>query len=317
MNLWLCNLGKIAATTALLLAGGSLAAEPSAGPNIEPSSCGGVSVPPSGNAFCSFESDGSGVVIGHHSCNVAGACLLLGNGVRIGHDSCNGDTTCAELGDLGGSAVIGNSSCNGDFACDFAGYQGSSDIGNNSCNGPSDTDTFPQTVGVCTGLGSFGGSGRIGNSSCNNGEFVCLFAGAGPLGTFTVGNSSCSGRAACTFGGQSGGIAVIGNNSCNAPRSCFDNAQEAGSSSRIGNKSCNELTSCAFAGDFGAHSVIGNHSCNASFACENAGNFDPNTPSAIGNHSCTGPADFSDPGFPVGICDTNVGTIGNNENNAP
>jgi ABC-type uncharacterized transport system substrate-binding protein len=34
------------------------------------------------NAFCSFENDGSGVVIGHNSCNVEGACLILGNEYR-------------------------------------------------------------------------------------------------------------------------------------------------------------------------------------------------------------------------------------------
>src|SRR5437588_471956 len=103
MNVWLCNVGYAAAMTAMLLAGGSLTAKPPAGPDIAPSSCGGVAVPPSGNAFCSFESDGSGVVIGHDSCNVLGACLFLGNGVRIGNDSCNGDMSCAELGEFGGS----------------------------------------------------------------------------------------------------------------------------------------------------------------------------------------------------------------------
>src|SRR5574340_519937 len=161
MSALLRKLGFLAVTTALLLAGGSLAATPPAGPNIAPSSCGGVPVPTSGNAFCSFEGDGSGVIIGHHSCNVVGACLLLGNGVRIGHDSCNGDTACAELGKLGGSTVIGNNSCNGDFACYGAGYQGNSDIGNNSCNGPSVIDDSGNIIGVCTGLGAYGGSGHI------------------------------------------------------------------------------------------------------------------------------------------------------------
>jgi hypothetical protein len=316
MNVWLCNLGYIAAITGLLLTGGSLAAKPPAGPNIAPSSCGGVPVPPSGNAFCSFESNGSNVVIGHGSCNVAGACFVLGNGIRIGNNSCNGDTACAEVGELGGSTVIGNSSCNGDFACDGAGYQGSSDIRNDSCNGPA-TDRFGDPVGVCTGVGAFGGSGRIGNGSCNDGAAACLFAAGGPSGSFVVGNNSCSGLEACTFGGQDGGIGVIGNNSCNADFSCFDNAQEAGSISRIGNGSCNGLSSCAFAGDFGGISAIGNQSCNGGYACENAGNFDPDTPSAIGNHSCNGAPDLSDPDFPVGICDSNVGTIRNNKNNAP
>ena len=75
MNVWLCNLGKIAAMTALLLAGGSLAANALAGPNIAPSSCGAWPCRPLGTPFCSFESDGSGVVIGHHACNVIGGCL--------------------------------------------------------------------------------------------------------------------------------------------------------------------------------------------------------------------------------------------------
>jgi len=316
MNVRIWNLGYIAAVTALLTAGGSLAAKPPAGPNIAPSSCGSVAVPPSGNAFCSFASDGSGVVIGHHSCNVIGGCLLLGNGVRIGNDSCNGDTSCSEVGEFDGSAVIGNSSCNGDFACDGVGYQGTGDIGNHSCNGPA-TDRFGDPVGVCTGVGAFGGSGRIGDSSCNNGEGTCLFVAAGPSGSFVVGNNSCGGREACTFGGQDGGIGVIGNDSCNADNSCFDNAQEAGSISRIGNGSCNEVSSCWFAGDFSAHSVIGNQSCNGSYACQNAGLFDPNSPSVIGNHSCNGAANRSDPNNPVGVCDSNVGTIGNNKNNAP
>jgi len=316
MNVWLCNLGNIAAMVALLLAEGSLAAKPPAGPNIAPSSCGGVAVPPSGNAYCSFESDGSGVVIGRHSCNVIGGCLLVGNGVRIGNDSCNGDTACAGLGELGGSAVVGNASCNGDFACSFTGSEGTGDIGNNSCNGPAD-DGLGEPLGVCYGVGVLGGSGRIGNSACNAGAYACLFVAAGPSGSFVVGNNSCSGRAACTFGGQNGGLGVIGNDSCNARGSCFDNAQEAGSISRIGNGSCNELSSCQFAGDFGAKSVIGNKSCNGSYACQYAGLFNPDSPSVIGNHSCNGAANLGDPESPVGICDSNVGTIGNNTYNAP
>jgi hypothetical protein len=320
MKVTSCKLGWVVGMMALLLAGGAVAAKPAAKPNIAPSSCGGVVVPPSGNAFCSFESDGSGVVIGHNSCNVEGACLLLGNGVRIGNDSCNGETACAELGGDGGSSVIGNSACDGDFACWGAGYQGRSVIGNNSCNGPA-TDRFGgEPLGVCTGVGFLGGSGQIGNSSCNDGAAACLFVASGPSGSFVVGNISCSGREACTFGGQNGGIGVIGNNSCNAERSCFDNAQEAGSISRIGNNSCNELSSCKFAGDFGAKSVIGNKSCNSVYACEFAGtdaeSFEPMS-SAIGNHSCNGAADLSDPDNPVGICDSNVGTIGNNKNNTP
>lgn len=316
MKVRLGNLGCIAAATALLLAAGNLAAKPPAAPNIAPSSCGGVAVPPSGNAYCSFETDGSGVVIGHHSCNVIGACLLLGNGVRIGNDSCNGDTACAGAGELGGRAVIGNGSCNGDFGCNFAGSEGAGDIGNNSCNGPV-TDVLGPPLGVCYGVGAGGGSARIGNSSCNDGAAACLLVATGPSGSFVVGNHSCSGRAACTFGGQNGGMGVVGNDSCNGQLSCFDIAQEAGSISRIGNGSCNELSSCLFAGTFGANSVIGNQSCNGSYACEYAGIFDPNSPSVIGNRSCNGAADLSDPDFPVGICDSNVGTIGNNKNNTP
>jgi hypothetical protein len=64
-------------------------------------------------------------------------------------------------------------------------------------------------------------------------------------------------------------------------------------------------------------SVIGNQSCNGSYACENAGFSGTNSPSVIGNRSCNGAADLSDPDFPVGICDGNVGTIGNNKNNTP
>jgi len=317
MNVWLRHLGTVAAITALLLAGGNLAAKPAVGPNIAPSSCGGVAVPPSGNAFCSFDSDGGGIAIGHHSCNVIGGCLLLGNGVRIGNASCNGDTSCSELGGLDGHAVVGNSACNGDFACYFAGYEGSTHIGNSACSGPSVIDDFGNSIGVCTGIGAFGGSSRIGNGSCNDGVAACLFVASGPSGSFVVGNNSCSGPSACTFGGQNGGLAVIGNNSCNGVGSCFDNAQEAGSISRIGNGSCNESFSCWFAGDFGAYSIIGNKSCNGSYACQNAGLFDPNTPSVIGNHSCNGAANLSDPNNPVGVCDGNVGTLGNNEANAP
>ncbi len=317
MKVRLSNLGCIAAVTALLLAAGNLAAKPPAGPSIAPSSCGGVAVPPSGNAFCSFEGDGGGVVIGHHSCNVIGACLLLGNGVRIGNGSCNADNACAGAGELGGRAVIGNGSCNGDFGCNFAGSTaGTGDIGNDSCNGPAD-DQLGEPFGVCYGVGALGGSARIGNSACNDGAVACLFVAAGPSGSFVVGNHSCSGRAACTFGGQSGGIGVVGNDSCNGRLSCFDIAQEAGSISRIGNGSCNDLRSCLFAGTFGATSVIGNQSCNGSYACENAGFSGTNSPSVIGNRSCNGAADLSDPDFPVGICDSNVGTIGNNKNNTP
>ena len=318
MNVRLCNIGSIAALTALLLAGEGLAAN-APGPNIAASSCGGVAVPPSGNAFCSFESDGTGVVIGHQSCNVAGACLLLGNGVRIGNGSCNGDTACSESGDLGGSTVIGNNSCNEDLACWAAGYQGNGQIGDNACTGPVNLTGPFGPEGVCEGVGAVGGSARIGSGSCNDGARACLFAASGPLGSATVGNNSCSAERACTFVGQNGGVAVIGNNSCNALRACFDNAQEAGSISRIGNGSCNELSSCMFAGDFGGHSDIGNASCNASFACEFAGFpfLDPTGPSVIGNHSCNGGADLTDPDNPVGICDSNVGTIGNNKNNIP
>ena len=315
MNLWLCNLGNIAAITALLLAAGNLAAKAPAGPNIAPSSCGGVAVPPSGNAFCSFEGDGSGVVIGHHSCNVIGGCLLVGNGVRIGNDSCNGDTACAGLGELGGSAVVGNGSCNGDFACNFTGSEGTGDIGNNSCNGPAE-DGFGEPLGVCYGVGASGGSGRIGNDACKRG--LCLLARrCRSFGQLRRRQQFVQRPRGLHLWGQNGGIGVIGNDSCNATRSCFDNAQEAGSISRIGNGSCNELSSCSFAGDFGANSVIGNKSCNGSYACQYAGLFDPDSPSVIGNHSCNGAANLSDPDVPVGICDSNVGTIGNNKNNAP
>ena len=239
-----CTMGSIVAMTVLLLAGGSVAAGPPAGANVAPSSCGGVALPPSGNAFCSFESDGSGVVIGHHSCNVEGACLLLGNGVRIGNDSCNGETACAELGGAGGTSTIGNRSCDGDFACWAAGYQGRSVIGDNSCNGGSE---------VCEGVAMFGGNSRIGNGSCNDGLWTCLFLGAGDFeiggfGSSDIGNSSCIGNRACTFAGQYGGSSVIGNNSCLGERSCFDVAQDdpyfsglVGSVSRIGNNSCDGL----------------------------------------------------------------------------
>ena len=174
MKVRLCNLGCIAAMTALLLAGGNLAAKPPAGPNIAPSSCGGVAVPPSGNAFCSFEGDGSGVVIGHHSCNVIGACLLLGNGVRIGNDSCNGDTACAGAGDLGGSAVFGNGSCNGDFGCNFAGYRRYQRHRQQLLQRTRRRCIWPNLLGVCYGVGAVGGSGRIGNNSCNDGVYACL-----------------------------------------------------------------------------------------------------------------------------------------------
>lgn len=317
MNVRLCTIGSIAALTALLVAGEGFAANAPSGPNIDASSCGGVVVPPSGNAFCSFESDGAGVVIGHHSCNVLGACLVIGNGVRIGNGSCNGDTACSETGELEGTAAIGNDSCNGDFACDAVGYQGSGNIGNKSCNGPVVQGPFGPE-GVCTGAGFLGGNISIGDDSCNVAR-ACFLVGAGTLGSFVAGNHSCSGLSACRFAGQNGGIAVIGNNSCNARLACFDNAQEAGSISRVGNGSCNELSSCMFAGDFGGNSVIGNASCNASYACEFAGFFflDPTGPSVIGNHSCNGAANLTDPETPVGICDSNVGTIGNNKKNAP
>jgi hypothetical protein len=308
-------MASIAVSTALLFAGEVLGANAPPGPKIAATSCGGAAVPPSGNAFCSFESDGAGIVIGHHSCNIVGSCLVLGNGVRIGNGSCNGDTACSESGELDGSAVIGDNSCNGDLSCDGVGYQGRGVVGNKSCNGPAAPGPFGPE-GVCTAVGAFGGNSRIGDSSCNEVR-ACFLAGVGTSGSFTTGNHSCSGSSACRFAGQNGGLAVIGNNSCNANRACFDNAQEAGSISRVGNGSCNELRSCQFAGDFGGHSDIGNSSCNASYACEFAGLFDPNAFSVIGNHSCNGSADLSDPASPVGICDSNLGTIDNNENNAP
>lgn len=318
MNARLRNLGSIAALTTLLLTGEALAANAPKGPAIAPTSCGGVAVPPGGNAYCSFESDGIGVVIGNRSCNVVGACLVLGRGVRIGHGSCNGDTACSELGEIGGAAAIGDRSCNGDYACDAVGYQGRGVVGNDSCNGPAFAGRFGPE-GVCSGAGFFGGDISIGSGSCNQETRACFLVGTGTAGSFTVGNNSCSGRSACRFAGQNGGIADIGNNSCNAALACFDNAQEAGSVSRVGNGSCNELSSCMFAGDFGGNSIIGNTSCNASYACEFAGFFflDPSGPSVIGNHSCNGAPDLSDPDLPLGSCDSNVGTIGNNTNNAP
>ena len=110
----------VSATAALLLTGGAATAT-APGPQIAASSCGGAPVPAAGNAFCSFDGSGANVVIARGSCNVAGACLLLGNGSRIGHDSCNADAACGDTATFGGSSVIGNGSCNAEEACAHAG----------------------------------------------------------------------------------------------------------------------------------------------------------------------------------------------------
>lgn len=297
-----CRLAYIA-TAALLLAAGSVTAASPVGPQIDPSSCGGIAVPPSGNAFCSFEGTGDGAVIANNSCNVEGACLLMGNGVRIGHDSCNGESACTDAGTLNGvptsaTSIIGNRSCNGLEACESAGSQGLSVIGDDSCNGGAN---------ACTGAGEEAGTSYIGNSACNNtgiggNHNTCLFVGA--VGHSVIGNGSCNGSSACIFGGEFGGSSSIGNNSCNELGACFDVGQGPFPGT----------------GDFQSASAIGNGSCNADSACEFSG---IDGSSAIGNHSCNGGPDLTDPDFPVGVCDSNGSinsngsVIGNNENNEP
>jgi hypothetical protein len=309
---------------ASLVAGGSLAANAAAAPQIAASSCGGIPVPSSGNAFCSFEGTGEAVVIAHNSCNVEGACVLIGNGVRIGHDSCNGVLACSDTGTLNGVAasavsIIGNQSCNGEEACESAGSQGVSLIGDESCNGG---------AAACLGAGESTGTSHIGNSACNNQNIgakhnTCLFVGAGSFGNSNIGNGSCNGSSACTFGGEFGGNSSIGNNACNGLGACFDVAQDdifgdpnfSGSTSVVGNESCNAESACQFIAGFGGSSLIGNASCNNVYACEFAGSID--LTSAIGNHSCNGAPDLTNPDLPVGACDTNNGVIGNNQRNSP
>ncbi|HTI48059.1 MAG TPA: hypothetical protein VMB76_15995, partial [Casimicrobiaceae bacterium] len=175
------TLACIVALVALSLAGAAAVAKPSPGPQIAASSCGGSPVPPSGNAFCSFEGTGEGVVIAQNSCNVEGACLLIGNGARIGHDSCNAEVACTILGTLNGVAgasgfsIIGNRSCNGLEACTQAGTQGFSVIGDGSCNGGE---------AACAGAGQSKGTSYIGNDACNNlnigaSHNTCLFIASG------------------------------------------------------------------------------------------------------------------------------------------
>src|SRR5690242_18692712 len=100
MSITSCKVACTVVLAALSLAAGNVVSKPPAGPQIAASSCGGIPVPPAGNAFCSFEGTGEGVVIAQNSCNVAGACLVIGNGVRIGHDSCNEGSACAATGTL-------------------------------------------------------------------------------------------------------------------------------------------------------------------------------------------------------------------------
>jgi hypothetical protein len=319
------RLAFVAATAALWFASVGPAVQAASGPQIAPSSCGGAPVPLSGNAYCSFEGTGQGVVIGHHSCNVEGACLTLGDGVRIGNRSCNAEGACVELGAMYGEAgtavsIVGNSSCNGLSNCYGAGaVEGFSVIGNDSCNGGDS---------ACYGAGLEAGTSRIGNHACNNTGIgadhnTCLFIGAGEGGDSAVGNDSCNGSSACTFGGQFGGTSTIGNNSCNGLGACFDVGQDfppdpaaTGSVSEIGNGSCNAEGACQFTGGFGGHSRIGNASCNNLYACEFSGS-EGGVTSVIGNRSCNGASDLSDPDFPVGICDSNDGVIGNNKYNTP
>ena len=264
MNTTLRKFGCIVGVAAFLLTDAGVAAKPPAGPDVGHSSCGGTALP---NTYCSFDTTGDGVVIGHDSCNVEGACTTLGNGARIGNGSCNGEQACTNFGELGGSSDVGNNSCNGPFACQFAGSEGDSVIGDNSCN-----------VGdsVCLGAGAsestdIPASSRIGNNSCNNGDVACLLVGV--EGISVIGNNTCNGLEACTFAGQQGfvcdenfnctpfdGISVIGNDSCNGLDSCFDVGQ--GGTNRIGNSSCTGLASCKNAGSFTRDSRIGNHSCN-------------------------------------------------------
>jgi hypothetical protein len=324
MNIASSKWASIMAMMALLLAVvAGVDAAPTGGPQIAPSSCGGIPVPPGGNAFCSFEGTGQGVIIGDGSCNVEGACLTIGDGVRIGNNSCNGDSACASTGGLFGEAtsavsIIGNRSCNGEEACLDAGAEGLSVIGSDSCNGGD---------AACLGAGQLAGASYIGNSACNNtgigaNHNSCLFVGSGADGTsghIVVGNGSCNGSSACTFSGQFDGNSLIGNNACNGLGACFDAAQgpfpgfdNFQSASSIGNGSCNADSACQFAGING-FSNVGNTSCNNLFACEFAGSF--NTGSSVGNHSCNGAPDLTDPDFPIGACDNNEGAIGNNKNN--
>jgi len=88
------------------------------------------------------------------------------------------------------------------------------------------------------------------------------------------------------------------------------------SRSSTGNNSCVGEGACQSVGGFGGHSTIGNQSCNNDYACEFSG-AEPDNSSRIGNHSCNGLTDFTDPDFPIGICDTNRGIIGNNQRNGP
>ena len=200
-----------------------MAAALPAGPQIAASSCRGTPVTPSGNAFFSFERTGEGAVIAQNSCNVEGACILMGDGVRIAHDSCKGSLACTDTGTLNGVAIsavsiIGDRSCNGEQACTSAGSQGLSVIGDDSCNGGD---------AACLRARESTGTSYIGNNACNNTNIganhnTCLFVGAEDLGHSVIGNGSCNGSSACIFEGEFGGNSQIGNNSCNNLGACFD-----------------------------------------------------------------------------------------------
>ncbi len=135
------------------------------------------------NTYCNFDTTGDGVVVGHDSCKVEGACTTLGNGAKIGNGSCNGEEACSHFGELGGSAVVGNNSCNGPFACQNAGSEGDSVIGNNSCNVDVDVGALA-CAAAGAGVGPERGSSRIGNNSCND-DFTCVAVGA--LGRSVIG----------------------------------------------------------------------------------------------------------------------------------
>ena len=294
MNKTLRKFGWIVGMAALLLADAGVSATPPAGPNIGHSSCGGTAVP---NTYCNFDTTGDGIVIGHDSCKVEGACTALGNGARIGNGSCNGEEACSHFGEIGGSAVVGDDSCNGPFACSFVASEGDSVIGNHSCN----VDVGDSAcLAAGAGAGPDRGSSRIGNNSCND-SGACVAVGA-LVGSSVIGNNSCNGRGACDFVGQQGfvcvddectifetppGSSVIGNNSCNDELSCFDAGQ--GGINRVENGSCNGFRSCIYAGAYGPESRIGNHSC---------------------NYDATFDVDHY-----VGACVENHGTIGNNKFN--
>ena len=174
-----------------------------AGPSISGSSCGQLLSAGPVSDYCTYETDGTNVVIGPNSCNVVDACTGIGNAVKIN----------------AGGSPSGDGSCNGDQACYYTGYDGGiSNIGAGSCN----------DFHACSTAGAHGGSSAIGNGSCN-GDHVCGYAGATD-GSSVIGDGSCIGAVACSDVGDTNGTSRIGDGSCIGDHACNETGYDGGSS---------------------------------------------------------------------------------------